>query len=420
MEKQRRSLFNMMFGNKPRQPTGQATQMKMLNGYIPIFSQFGNEAYASDVVRAAVDAIARNGAKLQPKHIRRDIGKGIVSHINDNLQYLLDVQPNPFMNSYIFRYKIITQLYMQNNAFIYIELDSRGNAKGFYPINPLQTEFLEYNGEVFVKFTFINNQYITVPYVNLIHLRRFFYKNDIFGETNDNALYPTLELIHTTDEGIINAIKTSAFIRGILKFTQILKRQDRKDRTKDFTDDYMNINNNGGVASIDGSMDYIDLKSDPKIINMPQMDFIEQKVYKYFGISKEIVTSNYNEQQWNAFYESVLEPIAIQMSQEFTSKLFTDRERGFGNEIMFEANRLQYASNTTKVAVGTFLTNIGAASLDQILDMFNMPTIGGEEGSRRVQTLNMVNAAKADEYQGVGSKGGDENDDGDGAQTSDN
>lgn len=409
LNKERRSLFNMVFGgnNKPRQPTGQATQLKILNGYVPIFSQFGNEAYASDVVRAAADAIARNAAKLQPKHVRRD-GNGNVSLIDDNLQTLLSVQPNPFMNAYIFRYKIITQLYMQNNAFIYIGLDSSGNIKGFYPINATTTEFLECNGEIFAKFLFMSGDYITVPYTDLIHLRRFFYKDDIFGEANDYALFPTLNLIHTTDEGIINAIKTSAFLRGILKFTQLLKREDKKDRTKDFMDDYMNINNNGGVASVDGAMDYEELKNDPKMINMPQMDFIEQKVYKYYGISKEIVTSNYTEEQWNAFYESVLEPISIQMSQEFTAKLFTDREQGFGNEIIFEANKLQYASNATKVAVGTFLTNIGAASLDQILDMFNMPTIGGEEGSRRVQTLNMVNAKLADKYQ-TGSEGGENN-----------
>ncbi|SHJ52115.1 phage portal protein, partial [Clostridium magnum] len=247
MVKERRSLFSMIFGNnKPRQPTGQATQLKMMNGYMPIFSQFGNEAYASDVVRAAVDAIARNAAKLQPKHMRRNFKDGTVSLVDDNLQYLLSVQPNPFMNAYMFRYKVITQLYMQNNAFIYIRLDSKGNIKGFYPINASNTEFLEYNGEIFARFTFMGGDYITVPYVQLIHLRRFFYKDDIFGETNDYALYPTLELIHTTDQGIVNAIKTSAFIRGILKFTQILKRQDKKDRTKDFMDDYMNINNNGG------------------------------------------------------------------------------------------------------------------------------------------------------------------------------
>jgi HK97 family phage portal protein len=390
----------------------------MLNGYVPVFSQFGNDAYASDVVRATVDAIARNAAKLEPKHIRRDLKKGTVTLVNDNLHYLLSVQPNPFMNAYIFRYKIITQLYMQNNAFIYPKVGPSGDIQGFYPINPSQTEFIEYQGEVFAKFRFWGGDYITLPYSDLIHLRRFYYEDDIFGETSNKALFTTLQLIQTTDEGIINAIKSSAFLRGILKFTQILKREDKKDRTKDFLDDYMNINNNGGVATVDGACDYQEISSEPKMVNMPQMDFIEQKVHKYYGVNKAIVTSDYTEQQWNAFYESVLEPIGIQMSQEFTAKIFTDKEQGFGNEIMFEANKLQYASNQTKVAVGTFLTNIGAASLDQILDIFNMPTIGGEEGSRRVQTLNMVNAQKADQYQGVnngggGDKGGEGNSEGD-------
>lgn len=399
MARQKRSLFNMIFGsNKPRQPTGQATQLKMLNGYVPVFSQFGNDAYASDVVRSAIDAIARNAAKLQPKYRRKD-NQGNIILLNNNIQYLLDTRPNPYMSAYDFRYKVVTQLYMQNNAFIYIALDINGNPQGFYPLNFSNMEFLESDGEIFAKFTFLNGNFITVPYAQLIHLRRFYYNDDLFGERNDYALYPTLELIHATDQGIINAIKTSAFIRGILKFTQILKRQDRFDRTEDFVKDYMNINNNGGVASIDGSCEYQNIGSEPKMVNSSQMDFIEQKVYKYFSISKEIVMSNYTEEQWNAFYESVLEPIGIQLSQEFTEKIFTKTERSFGNEIVFEANRLQYASNTTKVEVGTFLTNIGAASLDDILDMFNMPTIGGEEGARRVQTLNMVNSQIADQYQ---------------------
>ena len=56
-----------------------------------------------------------------------------------------------------------------------------------------------------------------------------------------------------------------------------------------------------------------------------------------------------------------------------------------------------------KVTAAKFLTEIGAATLDQILTMFDMPTIGGEEGARRVQTLNMVNAKLADKYQTGGN-----------------
>ena len=60
----------------------------------------------------------------------------------------------------------------------------------------------------------------------------------------------------------------------------------------------------------------------------------------------------------------------------------------------------------SKVSAAKFLTEIGAATLDQILTMFDMPTIGGEEGARRVQTLNMVNAELADKYQ-TGKNGPD-------------
>jgi HK97 family phage portal protein len=402
--KEKRSLYNMVFGNKPRQPDGQATQLKLLNGYTPYFSQFGNDAYASDVVRSAVDAIARNTAKLKPRHIRKISGK--VFPQDSNIQRLLEIQPNPYMDSYSFYYKVITQLYMQNNAFVYIALDKNADVTGFYPINAITTEFMEYGGEIFAKFLFMSGEYITVPYTQLIHLRRFFYKDDIFGENNDYALYPTLELINTTNQGIINAIKTSAFIRGILSFTQLLKRQDKKDRTQDFMADYMNISNNGGVASVDGSMEYKELKNDPKMVDDKQMDIIQKKVYDYFGISKEIINSSYNEEQWNSFYSSTLEPLAIQISLQFTSKLFSNREKGFGNEIIFSASRLTYASNQTKVNMARDLLPLGLFTINEMREIFELEPV--EDGGKRIISLNYIDASKANQYQ-VGDKGGDKN-----------
>jgi HK97 family phage portal protein len=402
--REKRSLFNMVFGNKPRQPTGQSTQLKMMNGYVPIFTQFGSDAYSSDVVRSAIDSIARNVAKLKPKHIRRI--NGTISPQDSFIQKLLQVQPNEYMDAYSFYYKIITQLYMQNNAFIYIGLDDTGSIRGFYPINAGTTEFIEYNKEVYAKFTFYSGESITVPYTQLIHLRRFYYKDDLFGETNDNALYPTLELVHTTNQGIINAVKTSAFIRGILKFTQILKRQDKLDRTKDFMTDYMSITNNGGVAAVDGSMDYQELKTDPKMVDDKQMDIIQKKVYDYFGISKEIINSSYTEEQWNSFYSSTIEPIALQMSLQFTSKLFSLREKGFGNEIVFSASRLTYASNQTKVNMARDLLPLGLFTINEMREVFELEPV--EDGDKRIISLNYIDASKANQYQ-VGEKGGDNN-----------
>lgn len=400
--KQKRSLFSMIFGNRPQQPT-EAIQLKMLNGYLPVFTAFGNDAYASDVVRAAVDAIARNGAKLKPKHIRRTNGQ--IIPVPDNVEYLLQTRPNPYMDAYTFYYKVITQLYMQNNSFIFIDIDPLGNIQGFYPVNAVNVDLLEYQGEIYAKFTFMGGDKVTLPYTQLIHLRRFFYKHDFYGEPNNNALYPTLELINTTDQGIINAIKSSAYLRGILKFTTMLKPEDMKKQKDTFIRDYMDITNNGGVAATDAKADYIPLNNDPKLIDGSQMELIEQKVYKYFGVSKEIVMSNYTEDQWNSFYESVIEPLAIQMSLEFTSKIFTEREQGFGNEIIFESNRLQYASNTTKTTLIKELMPLGILTVNEVREILNMAPVEG--GDVRLQSLNFVNAMKADQYQ-LG-KGADDN-----------
>jgi HK97 family phage portal protein len=388
----------MIFGGRNKTVTGEVTQLKLLNSYMPTFVPFGEEAYNSDIVRAAVDAIARNTAKLKPRHIRR-VNSNVVPQENSNIQKLLQLRPNPYMDAYTFYYKIITQLYMKNNSFVFIDADPEtGDIRGFYPINAANVELLEARGKVFVRFRFLGGDKIILPYTDIIHLRRFFYKHDFYGESNDTALNPTLELINTTNQGIINAIKSSAVLRGLLKFTQtMLKPEDIKKERDRFVQEYMSIENNGGIGAIDAKADFIPLENKPQTVDKDQMAHIKQSVYDYFGINEAIVTSKYNEDEWNAFYESVIEPLAVQMSLEFTSKIFTDREQGFGNEIIFESNRLQYASNTTKTNLISNLMQYGVLTVNEAREILNMAPVEG--GDVRLQSLNFINAVRADQYQ---------------------
>ncbi|MGG3452160.1 phage portal protein [Domibacillus aminovorans] len=416
MKKEKRSIWDKLFGVEPA-PIKNETQFQLMNGFIPSFHAFGNDPYASDIVRGAIHAISSNTAKLKPKHIRRKDGE--IEHVSGHIERLLTLRPNQFMSAYDFIYKIVTQLYLHNNAFVYINYGSDGRIEGFYPVDASSMELVESGSVLYVKFQFANGKKLASEYENFIHLRRFFAKSDMFGENNE-AMLPTLELIKTTDEGIVNAVKSSAFLRGLLKFQAMLKGEDLKKNRDSFVQDYLDVTNNGGIAAIDSKADYIELKNDPKMVDSKQMEAIELKVYKYFGINKEIVTSSYTEDQWNAFYESVIEPIAIQLSLEFSHKLFTDREQGFGNEIIFEANRLQYASNVTKINMVRDLMPLGILSKNEAREIFNLSSIEG--GDEFVQTLNVVNAAKADQYQNVNKgsdppKGGETNDeevDGDG------
>ena len=376
--------------------------LQMLNGYTPFFTDFGNNAYDSDVVRSAVDAIARNAAKLKGKHIRKVEGQ--VFNTSSAVDYLLSVRPNEYMDSYTFMYRVVTNLYMKNNAFIYIEYDKMGSVKGFYPLNSSTVEFIENQKEIFCKFRFMGSDTLVVPYSQIIHLRRFFYKNDLYGEITDNALLPALDLLTTTNQGISNAVKTSAYLRGMLKFQSMLKPEDMKRQRDLFVTDYMDLTNNGGIAATDAKADYQELKSDPKMIDAKQMEMIEDKVYKYYGISPAIIKSNYTEDEWNSFYSSVIEPFALQLSLEMTAKIFTDRERGFGNEIVYSASRLTYASNATKVSMARELMPLGIFTVNEIREIFELEPV--ENGDKRYQTLNVVNANTADQYQTGGATDG--------------
>lgn len=396
-------LFEKIF--KKERENKLLTNFKLLNNFNPIFYNYNGIAYESDVVRACINAIASNSAKLKAKHIRRSEEK--IEHCNDNIEYLLTVKPNEFMNAYDMLYKVITQLYLKSNAFIYIRYEF-GKVVGLYPINYDSLKLLEtQTGNLYAKFSFIGGKTVTLPYDELIHLRRFFNENDIYGTRPESALNPTLDLISTTNQGIINAVKSSANLRGLLKFTAMLKPDDLKKQRDSFMEDYFNINNNGGVAAIDGKADYVELKGESKIIDDKQMALINDNVYKFFNVNENIVKSKYNENEWDSFYESVIEPIAIQLSLEFTAKLFTKRELEFGNQIIFEANRLQYASTKTKVELVNTLTPMGLLSINEGREIFNLGSVEG--GDKRIISLNYVDADKQNEYQNVTDKGDDEN-----------
>ena len=141
------------------------------------------------------------------------------------------------------------------------------------------------------------------------------------------------------------------------------------------------------------------MKSEPTFINPIQAKAIKERVYDYYHISEAVIQSKYKEDEWGAFYESTIEPIAIQMSLEFTEKILTDREKELGQEIMFEANRLQYASNKTKIELIKTLMPLGMLSINEGREVFNMTPIAGEHGDKRLISLNFVDAEKQNEYQ---------------------
>lgn len=361
-----------------------------------MFTAFGGDAYSNDIYRGAVDAIARNIGKLKGGHVIRYADHDKVEG-DCKLNRLLQVRPNPYMSAYDFLYKLATHYYLYNNAFAFLEHDDQGELTGIYPITCTSVQILsDLCGNLYCLFYFKSGKHALLPYRDIVHLRRNFNRDDILGDDN-SALHPALELAHTQNEGIISSIKSGANIRGILRFTQIMSPTKLKEEKEAFIADYLQMGNDGGIVAVDQKAEYTPIESKPVILTAEQTQEVKKKIYSYLGIAENIVNSNYNEDEFAAFYESVIEPFAVALSMEFTAKVFTDREQAFGNSIMFESGRLQFTSNATKVNLIKEIMPLGLLSINQALEILNLPAIQG--GEKRLQTLNVIDAENAVDYQ---------------------
>ena len=400
--KEKRSLFGMIFGKKQTEVT--KTQLQMLNGYNAQFSTVSDNLYDSKVARECIDRIATHCAKLLPKHIQDNMGNPIKGDIN----YLLQNQPNAIMSKFDFIYKIISNLYTDSNSFVYIAKDRDGFITGFYPILALNYDLLQdTKNRIFLKFKFVNGQTYTIPYIELIHLRLFYNKNDIFG-TGNKVLKTDIETSVTSSEGIKNAIKTANNLKGILKYTNsMLKEKDIKDNKENFVNDFLNLENESGIAALDAKAEFQEVKMNPITLDKEQLEQVNYNIFDYFGISEKIVRNNFNSVEWNAFFEGVIEPRAIQMSDAFTSKIFTQKARKDGHKIVFTTNRLQYASLDQKINLIKVAGGFGLLTKDDGREILDMTPLGGEEGAKIIQSLNNIDSSIANSYQG-GKENGEE------------
>lgn len=378
---EKRSIFSMIFGNnKSTDAPHQSEQLELVEGYKATFTPYKGDFHHDPDILACVDAIARNGAKMHPRHIRnyfsKEENREKLENVKGNLYKILAKQPNELQNAYKFYYDILTNLELYNNAFVYIQRDENYKVTGLYPLEYKDCKFYEYEDKVFIQFKFGRSKSRYVSYNDCIHLTRFVGEDGLFGGSS-LPIRKVLDIKHILDEGIINAIKTTQSIKGVLKSTKaLLKPEDVKKMRDQFVDDFINSRKDkSGIGGLDATTEFTPVKIEPQTATDSQVKSIDNKILSYFGINEKIIQSSYSEDEWNAFYESVLEPIGLQMSLEFSNKLFTPTEKNFGNEILFESNRLQYASNKTKIELIRYASNI--LSINEQREIFNLAPIEG-------------------------------------------
>lgn len=372
---------------------GSRTAFSMIADTGNVYAAWNGNIYDSDIVRACIRPYAKAIGKLTAKHVRRFGGKVDVNP-EPYIRFLLE-EPNPYMGGHALLEKLATQLALNNNAFLLIVRDENGLPQQLYPIPAVLAESVYIGERLYLKFTFRNGKISTFPYEEIVHIRNDFNENDIFGTSPAPALSQLMEIVNTTDQGIVKAIRNSGVIRWLLKYSTPMRAEDLKKNVQEFVDNYLSVSSSTfGAAGVDAKADAIRIEPKDYVPNALQMSSTEKRIYSFFNTNEKIVSSAYTEDEWNSYFEIVIEPVAIQLAEEFTRKLFTRKERGFGNRIYFDAANLQCASLSTKLALQAMVDR-GALTPNEWRDTFNLsPVKNGDKPLRRLDTQT-VDGVKA-------------------------
>ena len=405
------SWLDKFFKKKPKN----TTFADSLTGYTPIFSQFGTNIYASDVVQQALNCIVSEMKKLRPTHVRElDVDSTSVS---GSLQAVLN-KPNEFMTTADFIEKIMWSLLLNYNAFIVpvysVWTDNKGNERrnytALYPIQPTQVNFIkDASDTLYVEFAFSNNYKTTLKYSDVIHIRKNYSVSDymggdVNGQPNNGALLETLNLNKQLLQGVSSAMKSSFAINGVVKYNSMM--DDGKTEKALHELEAKLKSSESGFLPLDLKAEYIPIKHNVKLVDADTLKFIDEKILRTWGVPLPILTGDFTKEQYEAFYQKTLEPFIIAISQAFTRTLFTDRERSYGNKVLFYPKDLVFMSVSETLEMIRLLGDSGAMFENEKRVALGLRPLPELEGVRKA-SLNYVDVDIANQYQMQNKKQGE-------------
>jgi HK97 family phage portal protein len=379
-----------------------------INGGTPIFSQFGQDIYASDVVQQAVSCIAQEMKKLRPAHIRDD-GTGVYAVKKGDIAKILN-KPNQFQTTADFLESITTLLFLNYNVFIiptYYEWydDNSQYHKvydGLYPIVPTQVDFIEdAAGQMYTKFNFENGKSYLINYRDVIHWKfrnssNLLMGGDKSGRPNHNALLQTLALNHELLQGVSKAMKATYAVNAVVKIPTVMGKEKSENAIKELNEKLKN--SESGLAAIDMKAEYIPIKKEVKLVDKDTLEFIDQKILRTFGVPLPILTGDYTKAQYEAFYQKTIEPLIISLSQVLTDKLLSDGERSHGNMIKLYPKELIFMSMSETLEMIRLVGDSGGLYENEKRTALGLMPLEELNGVR-MQSLNYANVEIADKYQ---------------------
>lgn len=343
------------------------SSFETLTAYNPAFTSWDGMIYETELVRTSIDAFARQVSKLRVEFVGPAQGK---------LKTKVQWRPNQFQTWSQFLYRLATIYMVQNNAFIVPITDNYGNTTGFYPVLPSRCGLVDVNGDLWLRYEFSNGKIGAVEFSRCGLLTRFQYKDDFFG-ANNTALTSTMQVVDLQNQGIQEAIKSSATFRFSARLNNFANDDDLAEEQKKFSEKNFKVDSGPVLLFPNVYEDIKQIDSKPWTVDSESMKLIQGNIERYFGANEDIIMNSADPEQLDAYYEGIIEPFAVQLAEVLNLMTYTDLELSNGNHVYVGANRLVYMKTTQKIQFVKDMGDRGFISINEGRELFNLPPIEG-------------------------------------------
>lgn len=123
-------------------------------------------------------------------------------------------------------------------------------------------------------------------------------------------------------------------LRGFLKLPTKAADQHLKQQARNRVDSMLDLAKNGGIAYLEQGEEFQELSKDYSTASKEELEFLKSQLYNAHGINEKLFTCDYTEEQYRAYYSSVMKLYQRVYSEEINRKYFTKTARTQGNKLL--------------------------------------------------------------------------------------
>ena len=345
----------------------------------------------------------------------RKIGGWNYPDDNNNLNYLLNIQPNDYQSAFMFKKMAVVNCLGKGNTYIAIEKNNNGDNLSLTLLNS-DYVYIYVNGTLITNVTnlttLLANDNLNIQYnyllngrmydkSQIIHIPNYCKDDGIVGISTIQYAADALGIAYNTNKNSDNFFKGGANLSGTLSpkaGAQMLQGQAQKAKA-DFIAQTSPVFGGvgGGIVALDAGLEYTPIGVSPV-----QSQMLENKAFnvleicRFYGVPPSLAfseTAKYStaEQQSLDFLNNGLLPLIEKFENEFKRKLYLKSD-WLKTDLKFDVENILRLDATTKADTMVKLVGIGAKTPNEARQAYNakFPVQGGNKAfiSTNLQTLD--------------------------------